>query len=141
MPYLPPIIRDRDDLIGAEVGEAIIGGEVRVISVEVEILIIGISICNMWINNTLGQHSRENEETVYEANILLMSYNTSNKTLLEQSLGSAILDSGCSRSVCGLTWYKCYCDTLPEELRRIKLQDSNATSRFGNYELSSPYLK
>ena len=46
-----------------------------------------------------------------------------------------MLDSGCSRSVCGLTWYNCYLDTLPDKVRNsIKVRDSKATFRFGDGE-------
>lgn len=62
------------------------------------------------------QHAsnNENEEDVFEANIAVMSHNDlSDSKLLAQNVGATVLDSSCSRSVCGSTWYNCYLDTLP----------------------------
>ena len=37
------------------------------------------------------------------------------ESFLDESFSSAILDSGCSRTVCGETWFKCYKDSLSNE--------------------------
>ena len=87
-----------------------------------------------WAKNC--QHSEKDEDSVFEANIVLMSQSRSGKnTLLGQTLGATVLDSGCSRSVCGKTWYNCYLETLPDKIRdAIKVTDSKATFQFGNGE-------
>lgn len=62
------------------------------------------------------QHAPDNgnEEDVFEANIALMChYKLSDSKLLAQTVGAIVLDSSCSWSVCGSTWYNCYLDTLP----------------------------
>ena len=57
------------------------------------------------------------------------------QSLLGETLGSMILDSGCSRSVCGLKWFNCYLDTLPTELRKhVKVSDGRSSFKFGNGE-------
>ena len=86
-----------------------------------------------------GSYSKEgNKESVYEANIVLLNLEDTKEkdsTLLGQTIGSAILDSGCARSVCGKEWYDCFLDTLPESTKKkIKTRPSNSTFRFGNGE-------
>lgn len=63
-----------------------------------------------------------------------MNHNNSrDSTNLEQAIGAMILDSGFSRSVCVLTWYNCYLDTLPAKIKRnMKAEDSEATFEFGD---------
>ena len=63
----------------------------------------------------------EKEEKVYEANIVLFNDAYSeedNGALLGEMIGSMVLDSGCSRSVCGEAWYDCFIDALPESTRQ-----------------------
>ena len=78
--------------------------------------------------------SDRDEENVYEAHIVLMSHSPPNdSTLLGQTIGATVLDSGCSRSVCGLTWFNCFLETLPEnEKKKLLKKESKATFRFGN---------
>ena len=48
-----------------------------------------------------------------------------------ETLNCAILDSGCSRTVCGQNWLKCFEDSLDEGVS-IKKRSSCATFKFGN---------
>ena len=55
------------------------------------------------------------------------------ETFLGESFHSAILDSGCSRTVCGETWFKCYRDSLSNEHQnKIQEFDSNVDFKFGD---------
>lgn len=49
-------------------------------------------------------------------------------------IGAIVLDSGWSRSVCGLAWCYCYLDILPEKVKKQKqkVEDSKSTFRLGN---------
>ena len=50
-----------------------------------------------------------------------------------ETIGHVLLDSGCSRTVCGTEWFKTFMDTLPEsELHRVKTSSSNSVFRFGD---------
>lgn len=37
---------------------------------------------------------------------------------LGETLGSAVLDSGASGTVCGKKWYKCFLETIPEKQKK-----------------------
>ena len=50
---------------------------------------------------------------------------------LKEALSTAILDSGCTQTVCGKTWLQCYIDTLTEkELELVKTQPSETKFKF-----------
>ena len=67
----------------------------------------------------MPENDQEDAQT-YEVIVVLMSQHAEggSQSLLGETLGSMILDSGGSRSVCGLKWFNCYFDTLPTELRK-----------------------
>ena len=53
--------------------------------------------------------------------------------LLGETMGCAVLDSGCSKSVCSKQWLEAYKDTLSEEERKqIEYADSDSKFRFGD---------
>ena len=53
-----------------------------------------------------------------------------------------ILDSGCSKNVCGAAWLDAYLDTLSEDdLKRVKYEESKATFKFGNPTIYSSIYK
>lgn len=59
--------------------------------------------------------------------------NSKMKTLLGETIGSVILDSGCSKTVCGEEWYRCYEETLTDdEKKKIKSEPSKSVYRFGD---------
>ena len=100
-----------------------------------------------WVKNCPHADDAENDgdDSVFEANIVLMSQQGpagGGPTLLGETLGSMVLDSGCPRSVCGKTWYDCYLDALPEKFKKnLELQESEASFRFGNGETLKSLFK
>ena len=49
-----------------------------------------------------------------------------------ETLNSVVLDSACTKTVCGEKWLKCYLDTLPlEESEKIIREDSDSRFQFG----------
>ena len=56
-------------------------------------------------------------------------------TFLGETVGSVVLDSGASGTVCGLKWYECFLDTLPDKVREnIKVRQGKRNFRFGDGE-------
>ena len=55
--------------------------------------------------------------------------------LVGETLNHAVIDSGCTKTVCGLKWFKAYCDTMSDD-QRLHLernsQESSAVFRFGD---------
>ena len=50
-----------------------------------------------------------------------------------ETLGCGILDSGCSKTVCGVDWIETYLDTLDEEeLREVQVEESESKFKFGS---------
>ena len=49
---------------------------------------------------------------------------------MSESLNCALLDSGCSSTVCGKNWLQCYTDTLPDGVDPQE-KSSGKSSRFG----------
>ena len=65
---------------------------------------------------------------------LFQSQNTDSdevRRFVGETLNCAVLDSGCSRTVCGQNWLKCFEDSLDEGVS-IKEGSSCATLKFGN---------
>ena len=57
------------------------------------------------------------------------------KHFVGETLSTAVLDSGCTKNVCGETWLKCYLDTLDEmDLKQVKYQQSSTSFKFGSGE-------
>ena len=50
--------------------------------------------------------------------------------VVSESLNCALLDSGCSSTVCGKNWLSCYIDTLPENVD-LQVTQSNKSFKFG----------
>ena len=50
--------------------------------------------------------------------------------MVSESLNCALLDSGCSSTVCGKNWLSCYIDTLPENVD-LQVTQSNKSFKFG----------
>ena len=66
-------------------------------------------------------------------NVLQISNNASNfKGLVEEVLGCAVNDSGCSKTVAGEKWIEMYKNTLSKECREeIKMMPSKQLFKFG----------
>ena len=55
--------------------------------------------------------------------------------LLGETLGYGIIDSGCSKTVCGEVWYKCHLDAMSsDDAERVVEEPSSTTFRFGDGE-------
>lgn len=55
------------------------------------------------------------------------------QTLVKESRGCAVLDTGCSTTVCGSSWLSCYLDELSDyERADIKEENSSSTFTFGD---------
>ena len=55
------------------------------------------------------------------------------KRFLGESIGCAVLDSGCNRSVCGKNWMESYLDTLSENEKKEVVQEvTDGQFRFGD---------
>ena len=76
------------------------------------------------------------EEEVYHSVTLYQSdYDSPKnvKALVYESLNSAVIDCGASRTVCGRIWLECYTESLDEEWRKqIKYTSSNNIFKFGD---------
>ena len=54
-------------------------------------------------------------------------------TFVAETFNSTLLDSGCSKTVCGSGWYNSYLAALPEiETKNIIEQESNSSFKFGS---------
>ena len=59
-----------------------------------------------------------------------------NGNLLGETIGCAVLDSGCSRTVCSDKWLHCFIQSLDdEEKSRVRYQESQKKFRFGDNKL------
>ena len=55
------------------------------------------------------------------------------ENFLNETIGSAVLDCGCSASVCGELWLKAYLDSLScKEKEEVKYYSSPRSFRFGD---------
>ena len=60
-------------------------------------------------------------------------YSNTMKAFVGESLNTAILDSGCTKNVCGSVWLDCYIDSLSEEEKElITVEKSMTKFRFGS---------
>lgn len=67
-------------------------------------------------------HKKEDNENILVSNLVLMSQQKGEdgaNTFLGETLGSAVLDSGASGTVCGKKWYECFLETIPEKQKNI----------------------
>ena len=56
--------------------------------------------------------------------------------LVGETFNMALLDSGCTKTVCGESWLKFYIETLSEEeVACIKFEESDSTFKFGDSKL------
>ena len=111
------------------------------------------SICNSvmhWVrdcpHNDYSESSSDkssDKSPIYDTNIVLLNIEEQHGTesLLGQTIGAAVLDSGCARTVCGSDWYSCFLDTLQDNVRKnLKIESSQSVFRFGNgAELKSKF--
>ena len=78
------------------------------------------------------------DEVCDEVQITLMAADTHDSgskldTLLGEAICHVLLDSGCSKTVCGEKWFECLIDTLSDSERStIIYEHSNSVYRFGD---------
>ena len=49
------------------------------------------------------------------------------ETLIGETLSMVVLDSGCTKTVCGETWLNCYLEPLSDEDKKpLHVEDSNS---------------
>lgn len=87
----------------------------------------------MYGENDIDEYDYEEEEV--HITLLAMDDNREKKmdTLLGETIGSVLLDSGCSKTVCGKQWLLHYLDTLDDiERKSIKEEPSKSVYRFGD---------
>ena len=67
------------------------------------------------------QQRKGDSDIVAESNLVLTSLHLSkdDSSLLSETIGSAVLDSGCNKTVCRLEWYNCVLDTLPDKASKM----------------------
>ena len=53
------------------------------------------------------------------------------ETLIGEMLSMAVLDSGCTKTVCGEIWLNCYLETLSDEDKKLlHVKDNNSVFKF-----------
>ena len=98
-----------------------------------------------WARNCPHKEAEDSyKESTHEAYVVLLNIEDStsgDSSILGQTIGSMILDSGCAKSVCGQDWYDCYMETLSvEDKRKLHPKKSESVFRFGNgAELKSKF--
>ena len=88
--------------------------------------------------NDVNEHDDEEGCSDEECQITLIAQTDDDQKmnkLLGETIGSVLLDSGCSKTVCGETWLKSFMDTLTTtEKSKIVVEESTAAYRFGDGE-------
>ena len=85
--------------------------------------------------------AEENEE---KCNLALFTkeHKPENEILLTESFGCAIIDTACTKTVCGKRWYEEYVDQLEQKKKKqIKTGASAKTFRFGDGAKVKSYMK
>ena len=75
---------------------------------------------------------------IHDSNIVLVGANPADNgpSFLGETVGSVVLDSGASGTVCGEEWYNCFLDTLPDGVKsKIDVQEGNRSYKFGSGEV------
>ena len=90
------------------------------------------SVCGSKFHWVAACPDKDKEEADEDVKITLMTGDAENAGL-EDTLGCAVLDSACTKTVCGSDWLKCYVTSLSEEDKsQIVETESTSTFRFGD---------
>ena len=84
------------------------------------------------------------EEKEEKCNLALFTkeHKPENEILLTESFGCAIIDTACTKTVCGKRWYEEYADQLEQKKKKqIKTGASAKTFRFGDGAKVKSYMK
>ena len=80
--------------------------------------------------------STEEENSSFDTFICATKHCNNDSVVNRETFGCGILDSGCSKTVCGVEWLETYLETLSEdELKEVKFEDSDAQFKFGNAQV------
>ena len=91
-----------------------------------------------WAHDCPNQNDEESHEQYYGEEVYITLFTKSMKNaysgkMLGETIGCAVLDSGCSKSVCSKVWLKTYIDTLNDRDKgTVEYFDSSAQFRFGD---------
>ena len=91
-----------------------------------------------WARNCPHAYEKRDEKNYEDVQITLMSSHlpvVEDKldVLLRETMGYALLDTGCSKTVCGKMWLDWFLDTLSDEERnKVSYYESFAVYKFGN---------
>ena len=101
-----------------------------------------ISVCLIcgsrmhWARNCPHAYEKVKDNGCEEVQITLMAVDVGHDNLdllLSETLGYTLLDTGCSKTVCGSLWLNCFLDSLSkEEQNNIIFSESYSTYKFGN---------
>lgn len=84
--------------------------------------------CDLKDKNAESSSTQEVHITLFNSRI-----NEDRSTLVEETLGMAVLDCGCSKTVTGVRWLESYIDALSENDRAcIQSKSSNTNFKFGD---------
>ena len=81
---------------------------------------------------------RDDDDSFFEEEVQITLFakgvdSDHNGRLLGETIGCAVLDSGCTRNVCSESWLDCYIESLNEkERQQISYQESTRKFRFGD---------
>ena len=88
-------------------------------------------------------HKEDQEQVNMSVHVTLLSSKPDKmqKSLILESLGKGVLDSGCSKTVAGMLWLKEFINTLSaSEIDKVKESPSKSTFRFGD-GIEAPSVK
>ena len=104
-----------------------------------------VSRCNVcgsifhWVSRCPDAYASEVSQEPEEVHITLFessSHDLSDgkmKDFVGETLSSAVLDTGCTKTVCGCNWLNYYLDTLDEvEKQSVQIHPSNTVFKFGD---------
>ena len=84
-------------------------------------------------HNYFGEGGEQNAELTFTSEEV---FETKVRPFSVESIGHIVLDSGCSRTVCGVPWLESFLDTLDEcDLHKVKYEESSAVFKFGDGNL------
>ena len=82
-----------------------------------------------------GDNNEISEQDDINISLFQDTRDDSLKWFLGETIGCAVVDSGCSKTVAGSKWVKCFLESLNgEEVEKIHTKDSNETFKFGKGE-------
>ena len=102
-----------------------------------------------WAKDCPHKHKKQEEIKMTDAEyeecdltFFTKEHKSENEILLTESFGCAIIDTPCTKTVCGKRWYEEYVDQLEQKKKKkIKIGTSAKTFKFGNGAKVKSYMK